>query len=377
MSPEKNEAPKGIVNRPAGYQKEVTAAGFDKNLLHHSLVNRIADFIRKYQNIIVFIVLGVCLVLGLLWWRSSRAQKIADQAFYETEKAGTAEALNDVLKKYGTSAAAPFIHYKLANLYMDDNKNEEAQKEYELILKTYPAHQVAAWTRQRLEQLKANEDWKKNSGQIAADLIKKRNLPHLTVKTTKGVFEVELYEDEAPNTVANFMNLVEKGFYNNLGIYETNFRIGSIFGNNPNDKPDEYAIPFESNHLKHVKGTMAMWRDISPDTRGNNPEEQVLLNPSGTRFYVYNTSLPIDENATGGLNGRYPIFGKVIQGMEVVSAMTAADKITSIVVDYKRNHEYKAKTLAVEKPKPVELFPSITPTPLAPVKEISPPQETR
>jgi cyclophilin family peptidyl-prolyl cis-trans isomerase len=364
-TPEINETPKKMVNRPVGYQKEVTAAGLDRTLLEHSLVMRIGDFLKRNQNLIAFILLGLCLVLGLLWWQNKRTAVAQEQAAYEVENSNDIESLKRALTSYGTSALAPLIHYKLANKYMDDNKNDEAQKEYENVIQHYPKHQVKVWSEQRLTQLKANLDWQKKSVNMAQDLIKQRNLPYLIFKTPKGDFEVELYEDEAPNTVANFITLVNQKFYVGKGVVEANFRIGSIIGNNTTDSPDPYEIPMEKNYIQHVKGVLAMYRDLRPDTRSESPEKQVLLHPSGTRFYIYHTGFPIDENATGGLNGRYPVFGKVVKGLDIATNLASDDKITAIEITYKRDHEYKAQTLPVEvfaTKETEDLFPAIPPT---------------
>lgn len=169
-------------------------------------------------------------------------------------------------------------------------------------------------------------------------------LPQVLLKTSKGDVLIELYEDEAPNTVANFISLVEKKFYNGV-IFHRVIEGFMAQGGDPTGSGrggPGYAIPCECtlpNARKHQAGALSM-AHAGKDT-------------GGSQFF-----LCFDTAATSGLNGRHTVFGQVVQGMDVLAKIQRgdrfnngmvpkdqADKIIEATVVRKRNHEYKLQTL--------------------------------
>lgn len=130
------------------------------------------------------------------------------------------------------------------------------------------------------------------------------------------VFYVELYPDVAPNTVNNFISLVNKGFYNGLCFHRVieGFMIqgGDPKGNGTGGPG--YSIRGEftkngfKNNLKHKRGVISMARSMMP-------------NSAGSQFFIMHADAP-------HLDGQYAAFGQVIDGMDVI------DKIASVNVDY-------------------------------------------
>ena len=130
------------------------------------------------------------------------------------------------------------------------------------------------------------------------------------------VFYVELYPDVAPNTVNNFISLVNKGFYNGLCFHRVieGFMIqgGDPKGNGTGGPG--YSIRGEftkngfKNNLKHKRGVISMARSMMP-------------NSAGSQFFIMHADAP-------HLDGQYAAFGQVIDGMVVI------DKIASVNVDY-------------------------------------------
>ena len=120
-------------------------------------------------------------------------------------------------------------------------------------------------------------------------------------------FKAELYPDIAPNTVCNFLSLVQKGFYNGLTFHRVimGFMIqgGCPNGNGMGDPG--YSIKGEfsqngfANDLKHTPGVLSMARSMDPDS-------------AGSQFFVMHKTSP-------HLDGAYAAFGKVIEGLEVVN----------------------------------------------------------
>ncbi len=127
-----------------------------------------------------------------------------------------------------------------------------------------------------------------------------------------GVIKAELYPEKAPNTVANFVNLVESGFYNGL-IFHRVIPGFMIQGGDPNGTGmggPGYSIKgefarngFRENNLKHTRGVLSMARSMMP-------------NSAGSQFFIMHANAP-------HLDGDYAAFGKVTEGMETVDAIAS------------------------------------------------------
>lgn len=165
------------------------------------------------------------------------------------------------------------------------------------------------------------------------------DLPRVLLKTTKGDILVELFENEAPNTVANFITLVEQGFYNGLTFHRV---IPGFVAQGGCPKGDGtggpgYKIADECNAPNarlHFRGSLSM-ANSGPNT-------------NGSQFFI--TYMP-----TSHLNGKHTVFGRVISGMDVVEKLQPRDpkapnppepdKIISATVVRKRPHPYTVKKL--------------------------------
>ncbi|MGN1273620.1 MAG: peptidylprolyl isomerase [Thermoguttaceae bacterium] len=162
------------------------------------------------------------------------------------------------------------------------------------------------------------------------------NLPEVLIRTTAGDMKVVLYENEAPNTVASFITLVEKGFYNGLSFHRVlpGFMAqgGCPKGDGTGDAgyklPEEFSKP---GARKHFRGSLAMARSMDP-------------NSAGSQFYI--SFLP-----TKFLDGQYTVFGRVVEGLDTLSNIQRVDperpipglektKIIEMRVLRKRNHDY-------------------------------------
>lgn len=127
--------------------------------------------------------------------------------------------------------------------------------------------------------------------------------------TNMGDFKVELYTDKAPVTVGNFQKLVDQGFYKNLIFHRVipNFMIQTGCPQGTGYGGPGYTINDEINpSLKHEKGALSMANSGRPNT-------------GGSQFFI--TVAP-----TPWLDGQHAIFGKVIDGMEVVEKISKVDK---------------------------------------------------
>jgi len=185
----------------------------------------------------------------------------------------------------------------------------------------------------RIEQWKAEEA-------IRAAEAEKDDLPRVKFETTAGDVIIELYEDQAPNTVANFITLVEKGYYDGLTFHRVlpQFMAQGGCPNGTGAGGPGYSVPCEchqANYRKHFSGTLSM-AHAGRDT-------------GGSQFFL--TFL-----ATPHLDGQHTAFGRVIEGMDAVANLEKmnpeapnptmqASKIVKATVVRKRDHEYKARTL--------------------------------
>lgn len=138
--------------------------------------------------------------------------------------------------------------------------------------------------------------------------------PVVTFEMEDGsIIKAELYPEIAPNTVNNFLSLVNKGFYNGL-IFHRVIEGFMIQGGCPNGTgmgDPGYSIKGEftqngfKNDLKHTKGVLSMARSMMPDSAGSQ------------FFIMHKVSPPLD--------GAYAAFGKVIEGMDVVNRIAQVD----------------------------------------------------
>lgn len=137
--------------------------------------------------------------------------------------------------------------------------------------------------------------------------------PIVTFMMENGdIIKAELYPEIAPNTVNNFISLINKGFYDGL-IFHRVIKNFMIQGGDPEGTGmggPGYAIKGEfnlngfQNNLKHERGVLSMARSFMPDS-------------AGSQFFIMHQDSP-------HLDGQYAGFGKVIEGIEIVDKIAEA-----------------------------------------------------
>ena len=134
--------------------------------------------------------------------------------------------------------------------------------------------------------------------------------PHVLVETNLGSFELELFPDQAPKSVANFLEYVNSGFYNGTVFHRVidGFMIqGGGFTPDYERKPTNAPIVNEAdNGLKNQRGTIAMARTMEP----NSATAQFFINVKDNDFLNHTSKTPRGWG--------YAVFGKVVKGMDVV-----------------------------------------------------------
>lgn len=159
-----------------------------------------------------------------------------------------------------------------------------------------------------------------------------------------SIMKAELYPEIAPNTVNNFISLIQKKFYNGL-IFHRVIEGFMIQGGDPDSTgtggpgysiKGEFAKNGVANDLKHTAGVLSMARSGHPDS-------------AGSQFFIMHKNAP-------HLDGSYAAFGQVIEGMDVI------DQIASVPtawndrpMETQRMKEVTVDTFGIEYPEPEKI----------------------
>jgi peptidyl-prolyl cis-trans isomerase B (cyclophilin B) len=143
-------------------------------------------------------------------------------------------------------------------------------------------------------------------------------------QTNKGSFTVELYPDDAPGTVANFEKLIGEGFYDGI-VFHRVIPDFVVQGGDPNTK----EMPLDNPRI----GSGGPGYTIKCETKGNprTHQEGALSmahagrDTGGSQFFIV-----LSENNTRHLNGVHTVFGRVIEGMDVVRQLTRGDTMEKV-----------------------------------------------
>ena len=137
------------------------------------------------------------------------------------------------------------------------------------------------------------------------------------INTDKGTMVVELYEKETPITVKNFVDLAEKGFYDGLQFHRVipNFMVqgGDPTGTGAGGPGYTIACETRAEKQHHDRGVLSMAH------RGPNT--------GGSQFFICH-----NRQNTAHLDRNHTVFGKVVEGLDVIDQIRQGDKITSVEV---------------------------------------------
>lgn len=137
------------------------------------------------------------------------------------------------------------------------------------------------------------------------------------IQTEKGIMKVEFFEKDAPNTVNNFIKLAKDGFYNGLTFHRVipDFVIqgGCPDGNGAGGPGYTIDCELDGNNQYHDKGILSM--------------AHAGRNTGGSQFFICH-----GREKTQHLDRQHTVFGKVIQGLEVINQISEGDTMTKIVI---------------------------------------------
>ena len=124
-----------------------------------------------------------------------------------------------------------------------------------------------------------------------------------TLHTNKGAIEFELFDDDAPQTVENFLKLARDGFYDGVTFHRVipDFMIQGGDPTGTGSGGPGYTFEDEFNEHRVVRGALAM-ANAGPDT-------------NGSQFFI------VTKDAAPWLDGKHTVFGRVVSGMEAVDAI--------------------------------------------------------
>ena len=153
-------------------------------------------------------------------------------------------------------------------------------------------------------------------------------LPQFQIQTDRGNITIEMFEDDAPNTVANMISLIEKEYYDGLNFHRVipDFMIqggcpqGTGTGGPGYEFDDECTL-----ERRHDSPGILSMANAGPGT-------------NGSQFFI-------THGPTPHLDGKHTVFGKVIEGLEVVNEIKQEDVMEKVLVLQKRDHVYEVETL--------------------------------
>jgi peptidyl-prolyl cis-trans isomerase B (cyclophilin B) len=136
-----------------------------------------------------------------------------------------------------------------------------------------------------------------------------------TIETNKGTIEITLYPAHAPKTVNNFVFLAREGFYDNVQFHRVigNFMIqgGDPTGTGRGGPGYKFEDEVKGNPLTHDTGVLSM-ANAGPNT-------------NGSQFFITHSPQP-------HLNGKHTVFGKVVNGMDVVNKIQQRDVMNKVTI---------------------------------------------
>jgi len=134
------------------------------------------------------------------------------------------------------------------------------------------------------------------------------------LETSRGSMTLELFPESAPKTVVRFSELVKKGFYNGLAFYRVlpKFLVQTGDPSGDGTGGSGQSLPAEFNERKHIAGTVGMARRHDPDS-------------ADSQFYICLEPQPF-------LDGKYTVFGQVIEGLELLSKIQERDSVLKLTL---------------------------------------------
>lgn len=303
---------------------------------------RLNEIGEKHATAIIAVSTGLIILTVLLFAKGAYDRAQSERAETELGKASGVEQIAALKAKFGSGPLAPRILYKLANAYADDGRLESARNEYREFLDRFPQDPLQPRVALALKSVESNLEFERDRKPLIAkaDGLQSHPLqmpkakddrlgygpvhepdPQAEIEIGGGTVKLELYEDEAPNAVANFVALAEQKYFDGL-------KVEFVGG-------DErlQTLPKSENALDAVLAH-------EPTTRGADAGSLVYVKKGADNqaggFQILLRSVPELKDAT--------VFGRVLEGgIPVLRSLKKDETIKSVKVVSKRNHPYEPK----------------------------------
>ena len=221
-------------------------------------------------------------------------------AFREAAREGTQEAMEEYLEEYPDGKYSDRARDVIEKMKLNKALNENTVEAYNRFLQQYPESEF-------YDEVKAQRDHvlKEISRNLSVEEMQE---VIIRVKTTSGTFSFDLLPEAAPEHSRNIIYLSLINFYRNQRINLVApgrmVQMGDPRGDGLGGPG--YMIPMEENDLKQERGSVSMWHyPNEPDT-------------AGSQFFITLVDMP-------GLDGKYTVFGKVTEGMDVLEKISESE----------------------------------------------------
>jgi cyclophilin family peptidyl-prolyl cis-trans isomerase len=222
----------------------------------------------------------------------------------------------------------PYAQDRLAYCYYNSHQFGMARKIYQELAEIAPPQQKAQYQQMTMNAGQHEKLWEKELALREEDRKEEEN-PQVVLQLDKGEVVLELFEDQAPNTVANCISLGEKGFYDGLTFHRVIPQFMAQGGDPEGTGQGGPGYTFadecrQADARRHFTGSLAM-ANSGPNT-------------NGSQFFITTV-------VTYWLDGNHTVFGRVLEGQDVVNRTAQGDRIIAAKVIRKRDHAYEVKKL--------------------------------
>ncbi|MBI2901314.1 MAG: peptidylprolyl isomerase [Planctomycetes bacterium] len=308
---------------------------------------RLNEFGERHAKLIIFLSSALIVLTVIIFAKVFYDRTLAERAARDVSQAGDdVEKLVKLKEKYKDSPVAAEIVYRLANRYYQDGKLDEAEKEYTEFKSRFPNHPLKFFVdkayvsliankkflaedkeqRLKVRALQTHPEDRAKVPQILKDIPEDRRTsvdasylsvgppklpnPELHVEiANRGTFWVELFENEAPNTVANFLKLVE----DKTLVGTTLQRTGDVLRCS---KPVDFCLDFERTDLEADDYLL-----VARKTQGRD-------DVAGAEFEILTRKTPNPPETT--------VFGRVTAYTPIVDNLKPEDAIKAITIQRRR-----------------------------------------
>lgn len=338
--------------------------------------DRFESFVRgllrkadENRNYVVGGVVALVLVAGAIYFRIAAGQRVEREAWNALNTADSTALLRERWEKYGDRDVGPFLAVELANRLFQEQRDladkaepdavqerltllDEAVRVLSSAIGKHGTEGFGERIQSFLETVRAEQDWVKAHGEAIVAAREpvtrevaplpgklegvermpdaKGNAPRVLLRTDRGEILVELFEDAAPNHVANFLALTLEGFYDGMSWHRVEdwvVQTGDPEGTGGGGPGYRIRSEITEEH-GHDRGAFGMARSQGMDT-------------AGSQFYIV-------KEAKHDIDGQYTIFGKVLTGMDVVDRLQKGDRLLEMKVVRMRDHDYAPKVIRGE-----------------------------